>query len=55
MSIYFGKPMKLDKKFLLSYMSLLTLSIKAHFRIFIPRADVRHTESSLDFQRPKSL
>lgn len=53
MSICFAKPVKSNKKFLLSQMSLLLP--KANFRTFIPRADVRHTENSLDFQRSRSL
>lgn len=53
MSICFAKPVKLNKKFSLSYVPLL--STKAPFRTSIPRADLRHTENSLDFQRSKSL
>lgn len=55
MSIGFAEPVKLDKKFLLSYMSLLTLSTKSHFRNFISRAAVRHRENSVEFQRSRSL
>jgi len=55
MSIRFAKLAKLDKKFLLSYMSLLILSTKSHFRTFIPRAGFGHTENSVEFCRSRSL
>lgn len=45
MPICFAKPAKLNKKFLFSYMSLL--STKEPPRTFLPRADVRHRENSL--------
>lgn len=54
MSIGFAELTKLDKNFLLSYMLLLTLSTKSHFRTFISRAGVRHTENSSEFQRSRS-